>query len=165
MATANVEHTIKAPIEQVFAVISDHANYQQFSGFSQSGLSTSGTTNPNGLGAVRQLTIFGTRFSEEINHFDPPYRLDYRVIESYFSVLGRTMPLRTPITRHQGRIDLKETNDGTLVTWASQYGIDLPFGNNIAELMRPVVEKAFKKMLLEIDEKLSATSNPGLTQA
>lgn len=155
MAIAKVIHTINAPIEQVFAVISDHKNYQELTGVSHSTLVAPGKTDPNGVGAIRDLTVSGARFTEEITHFDPPYRMDYRVIECYFSFSNNALLLRFPIIHKEGRIDIRETSDGTQITWVSHFGADLPFGNAIAKAMRSSVEKAFLKILVGIEEKLT----------
>jgi len=154
MATANVVHTINAPIEQVFSVISDHANYQELSGVSHSALIAPGESDRNGVGAIRDLTASGARFTEEITHFEPPYRMDYHVIECYFSISDNALLLRFPIIHREGRIDIRETNGGTEITWVSRFGADLPFGNQVAKLMRPSVEKAFQKILVGIEQKL-----------
>ena len=55
MFSIHVERTINKPIEKVFAILSDHANYAQFKAIEQSNLLIKGKHETNGLGAVREI--------------------------------------------------------------------------------------------------------------
>ena len=105
MQTITVRHTIRAPIEKVFDAISDHANYKQFPGVSDSRLIKLGSPSKNGVGAVRWVKSGLANFNEEITRYERPTRMDYFITRSF------------PPLRHQGgTVRLEKTPDGTLVT-------------------------------------------------
>jgi uncharacterized protein YndB with AHSA1/START domain len=116
MFDISVERSINKPIEQVFAMLSDHENYAQFRGIEKSSLLTKGKIHKNGLGAVREVVAGGT-LHEEIVRFEPPEDshnktalIGYRVIFS--------KPL--PYDHHLGEIRLSESNGQTHVHWVSK---------------------------------------------
>ena len=82
MFSIHVERTINQPIEKVFAILSDHANYAQFKAIEQSNLLVKGSDEPNGLGAVREIISGGSNLHEEIVAYEPPYKLGYKVVKS-----------------------------------------------------------------------------------
>jgi uncharacterized protein YndB with AHSA1/START domain len=110
MFSIHVERTINKPIEQVFAILSDHANYAQFKGIDESNLIKKGETDKNGLGAVREIIAGGANLHEEIVAFDPPFKLGYKIIKS--------SPL--PYDHQLGEVVLKDVEGKTHVTWRSQ---------------------------------------------
>ena len=110
MFSIHVERTINKPIEQVFAILSDHANYAQFKGIDESNLIKKGETDKNGLGAVREIIAGGANLHEEIVAFDPPFKLGYKIIKS--------SPL--PYDHQIGEVVLKDVEGKTHVTWRSQ---------------------------------------------
>ncbi|WP_334014974.1 SRPBCC family protein [Alteromonas sp. S167] len=110
MFSIHVERTINKPIQQVFAALSDHANYSQFKGVDESNLLSEGNTEKNGLGAVREIIAGGANLHEEIVAYEPPYKLGYKVIKS--------KPL--PYDHRLGEITLEERDGKTHVTWRSQ---------------------------------------------
>ena len=82
MFSIHVERTINKPIEKVFAILSDHANYAQFKAIEQSNLLIKGKHETNGLGAVREIISGGSNLHEEIVAYEPPYKLGYKVVKS-----------------------------------------------------------------------------------
>ena len=110
MFSIHVERTINKPIEEVFAILSDHANYAQFKAIEQSNLLIKGKHETNGLGAVREIISGGSNLHEEIVAYEPPYKLGYKVVKS--------KPL--PYNHQLGEITLKDKDGKTHVTWRSQ---------------------------------------------
>lgn len=109
MFSIHVERTIDKPIEDVFAALSDHANYSQFKGVDKSTLIVEGKKDKNGLGAVREIIAGGANLHEEIVAYEPPYKLGYKIIKS--------KPL--PYNHELGEVTLKEQDGKTHVTWRS----------------------------------------------
>jgi uncharacterized protein YndB with AHSA1/START domain len=109
MFSIHVERTIDKPIEDVFAALSDHANYSQFKGVDKSTLIVEGKEDKNGLGAVREIIAGGANLHEEIVAYEPPYKLGYKIIKS--------KPL--PYNHELGEVTLKEQDGKTHVTWRS----------------------------------------------
>ncbi|MBF7073205.1 SRPBCC family protein [Glaciecola sp. MH2013] len=116
MFSIHVERTINKPIEEVFAVLSDHANYAQFKGVDASKLLIEGSEHKNGLGAVREIIASGANLHEEIVAFEPPFKLGYKIIKS--------SPL--PYDHFLGEVTLEERDGQTHVIWRSQGRITTP---------------------------------------
>lgn len=115
MKTITVKRTIKAPIEKVFELLSDHEGYARFPGISKAVLKTQGKTEKNGKGAVRRIEAGRLWFIEEITAFDRPSRLGYRITDSLL-----------PLEHKGANIALRETPEGTQVTWTSTFRVRLP---------------------------------------
>ena len=115
MRTIRVQRTLHAPAERVFDVLADHAGYTRFSGVKSAKVLRPGQTDPNGLGALREISTGFSWFQEEITVFDRPRRLEYRIVRGSM-----------PIEHDLGRIDIEPTNDGVEVTWTSTFRIALP---------------------------------------
>lgn len=148
MKTITVRRTIPAPINDVFALLSDHAGYSAFEGIKDARLLEQGKNDPNGLGAVRRIDLGAVWFEEEITAFDPPRRMDYRILRS-----------RPPIEHELGSIRLEETGEGTEVIWTSTFRIRIPLiGNLITGPAAGAGEKAFAGMLKAIDKRLRAAA-------
>ena len=70
---------IAAPVERVWAVLSDHAGWQVWSGAQEVVVRQQGDPAPGGLGTIRVLRRGGFAIEEEVVGFEPPRRLAYRV--------------------------------------------------------------------------------------
>ncbi|MCB4435028.1 SRPBCC family protein [Alteromonas sp. McT4-15] len=143
MFSIHVERTINKPIADVFAVLSDHANYAQFKGVDKSTLLVEGKLEKNGLGAVREIVAGGANLHEEIVAFDPPYKLGYKVIKS--------KPL--PYDHELGEITLEERGDKTHVTWRSVGHISIFLLGSLYfdKQVQNVGSRAFGSILKHID--------------
>ncbi|MEC8233129.1 MAG: SRPBCC family protein [Pseudomonadota bacterium] len=143
MFSIHVERTINKPIAEVFAILSDHANYAQFKGVDKSTLLVEGKLEKNGLGAVREIVAGGANLHEEIVAFDPPYKLGYKVIKS--------KPL--PYDHELGEITLEERGDKTHVTWRSVGHISIFLLGSLYfdKQVQNVGSRAFGSILKHID--------------
>lgn len=143
MFSIHVERTINKPIAEVFAVLSDHANYAQFKGVDKSTLLIEGKLEKNGLGAVREIVAGGANLHEEIVAFEPPYKLGYKVIKS--------KPL--PYDHELGEITLEERGDKTHVTWRSVGHISIFLLGSLYfdKQVQNVGSRAFGSILKHID--------------
>ena len=145
MQTVTVRHMIRAPIEKVFDLISDHANYKQFPGVSDSRLVKLGSPSRNGAGAVRQVRSGLARFTEEITRYERPTRMDYLITRSF------------PPLRHQGgTVRLEKTPDGTLVTWTTIMEAKIPvLGRLLTPVFARMLTKGFDEILRDIERRLN----------
>lgn len=150
MATANAYCFIEAPVQKVFEVLTDHEHYDQFNSVSTSSLPLAGKTDRNGVGAVRDLTVSVIRFIEDITRFDAPQVMEYRVRECYFSFRNNRYQVVFPLIHKHGQITLTEKNGGTHIHWQSQFSVKLVFGEQIARLMCPRVERTFGNILKDM---------------
>lgn len=116
MRSIRVERTLDAPIEGMFDVLADHANYDRFRGIRRAELVRSGEKDANGVGALRRVWIGPLVFDEEITAFERPNRLDYLIVK-----------LNVPFTHEGGSIRLEPADGGgTHVVWTSSFEIPIP---------------------------------------
>ena len=117
MFNVSVERTIKKPIEEVFAILSDHANYSQFKGIDKSSLLTEGTVHKNGLGAVREIGTASGTLHEEIVRYESPEDNDGKTALIGYKIIF-SKPL--PYDHQLGEVRLSETDGYTHVQWVSK---------------------------------------------
>ena len=143
MFSIHVERTIDKPIEEVFAILSDHASYAQFKAIEQSNLLVEGKHEKNGLGAVREIISGGSNLHEEIVVYEPPHKLGYKVVKS--------KPL--PYDHQLGEITLKEEDEITHVTWRSKGHITIFLLGSLYfdRQIQNVGSRAFGSILKQID--------------
>jgi hypothetical protein len=106
---------MKISPERAFDMMADHAGYVNFPGVRSARVTKPGTTEPNGKGAIREVSLQGAWVQEEITVFERPRRLGYKIIKS-----------RPPIEHEGGLIELTPTADGVDVVWTSTFRIKLP---------------------------------------
>ncbi len=94
---------IQAPIELVFERLVDHEAMSDWPGIASCRLVREGTPR-NGLGAVRQVKARGLTLLEEIVHYEPPLRYDYRITKGL------------PVD-HLGSVRLSPTESGVELSW------------------------------------------------
>ncbi len=70
---------IRAPIEIVFDLVTDHERFHEWTIASRSERATIGQGHPNGVGAVRRIGTFPMFVNEEIFQYDPPTRTAYKI--------------------------------------------------------------------------------------
>jgi uncharacterized protein YndB with AHSA1/START domain len=147
MARIEIERTLAAPIERVFEVISDHAAYTRFPGITEARLIREGDSEPNGLGAVRELTLAGRiRFAERITAFERPLRMDYLITQ-----------VNLPLDHEGGSITLAPAAGGTTVVWRSTFTTPVPLaGRPLGAVMARVFRRGFNNLLSEA-ERLAAS--------
>jgi hypothetical protein len=80
MIEFTVEHVVAAPVETVFARLTDHRAYASMTFVRRSTLEREGTPAPNGVGAIRALGVVGPSLRDEITVYEPPHRFGYRVL-------------------------------------------------------------------------------------
>ena len=145
MATVEVERTIAAPVERVFDLLTDHANYKQFPGLTASELLREGTEDRNGVGAMRRVSSGPVHFEEEITAFERPSRMDY--------VIRR---VNLPIDHEGGTIRCEPRDGGTHVVWRSTFTGTTPgVGKAFAAASAPPIHASFARILRYVDRELS----------
>lgn len=147
METVLVRRRLRAPVDRVFDVLSDHAGYVAFSGVRRAALLRQGDGDePNGVGAVREIDAGLAWFREEITAFQRPHRMDYVIVAS-----------RPPLRHRGGTVVLRPDGDGTLVEWTSTFAVELPLGAALAtRLAARVMSRAFHDMLSAVERRARA---------
>ena len=94
-------------ISTVWAVLTDHANMSSWlSRTWRSRLVRPGDSTPDGVGAVRAVLTLGGPVREEIDEFDVPHHLGYRM------VFGAPV-----LTHYRGDVKLATDRAGTVIDW------------------------------------------------
>ncbi|MGO9892412.1 MAG: SRPBCC family protein [Solirubrobacteraceae bacterium] len=94
MATFTLRASIAAPVDLVFGVLTDHEGQSDMTALRSSSLEREGDPPPNGVGAIRRLTLLGPPIREQVTVFEPPHRFAYRMLSG------------VPIRSHTATVDL-----------------------------------------------------------
>jgi len=101
MIDFTIEREISAPIDTVFARLTDHRAYATMTPLRKSELEREGTPAPNGTGAVRKLSLIGPPLREEVTTYEEPKRFAYTLLSGL------------PVRNHVGDVRLEQTGAGT----------------------------------------------------
>jgi hypothetical protein len=127
--------------EDVFAALSDHVNFFAKARMKCS-LLKNGDTEPNGVGAVREVRAGSAHLIEHITAFQAPHFYQYRIEKLYSSFF------LIPFKHDLGRIFVEPTEQGCKVLWDSHFQCTLPMiGGWISRRMGEQVETTFKILL------------------
>jgi uncharacterized protein YndB with AHSA1/START domain len=123
--------TVKAPVQHVWEVLADHEGMSEWAPGLKASLSKPGTTERNGVGAVRRLGVGlpGPVIVEEIVEFEPGKRLGYKALGG------------VPLKNYHGEVSLHEVPGGTEISYSVIVDKRLPFGEQ-------TVAKVISKTLL-----------------
>jgi uncharacterized protein YndB with AHSA1/START domain len=128
MASFTFTREIAAPAETVFAVLTDHRRYSELTPLRKSELEREGEDDPNGVGAIRRLTVVGPPMREEVIAYEAPSRFSYTVLSGL------------PVRDHVGTVELSADVGGTKMVYAVRTQPTLP-------LVGPVVVTAIKRAI------------------
>jgi uncharacterized protein YndB with AHSA1/START domain len=143
MQTIDITETIPLPIERAFELLADHANYHRFPGITRSELLENGTPAPNGLGAVRRVALGDVVLDEKITGFEPPERLEYRIIAS--------KPVN--VVHEGGTMELTAVAEGTRIRWRSSFKLSIPvIGWFVTRRAAKQFERGFRSLLRSLPD-------------
>jgi|SRR5689334_5605608 len=114
VASFTLTREIAAPAEIVFEVLTDHRRYSELTPLRRSELEREGSPDPNGMGAIRRLTVIGPPMREEVIAFDSPRRFSYTVLSGL------------PVRDHVGTVELSEEGGRTQMVYAVRTQPTLP---------------------------------------
>jgi uncharacterized protein YndB with AHSA1/START domain len=132
MASFRYVRQVAAPPETVFEVLTDHRRYPEITPLRKAELEREGEPAPNGLGAIRVLTLAGPPMREEVIAYEPPRRFSYTVLSGL------------PFRDHVGTVELSSVDGGTEVVYAIRTTPTLPVGGFAAVA---VLKQAIKSLL------------------
>lgn len=116
MASFTYERQVGAPPEIVFDVLTDHRRYAEMTSLRKAELEREGDPAPNGLGAIRVLTLLGPPMREEVIAYEPPRRFSYTILSGL------------PVRDHVGTVELTPSDGGTRIVYAVHTTPTVPFG-------------------------------------
>jgi len=144
MRSVHVTRTIPAPIDAVFDLLADHANYDRFRPIHGSELLREGHPPPNGVGALRRIKVRPLTFEEEITSYERPTRLDYLIVK-----------LNVPFEHHGGSIRFSANGDATDVDWRSSFTVPIPIvGPAIEVPWLMTLRRGFQRVLEDVERML-----------
>jgi uncharacterized protein YndB with AHSA1/START domain len=128
---ATSKKTVNVPIARVWEVLSDHEGMSSWGPGMKAVLAKPGTTDRNGVGAVRRLGAALPKpvIVEEITAFEPGRRLGYKALSG------------VPLKNYGGDVVLREVPGGTEITYSV-------FADKRLEPLEKVVLKGISASLL-----------------
>jgi hypothetical protein len=125
--------SIAAPIDVVFDVLADHRGQADMTALRSSSLEREGDPPPNGVGAIRRLTLVGPPIREQVTVFEPPQRFAYKMLSG------------VPVRSHIGTVELATQDADTVLTWQVDSIPKLPVPDAIwSALVRPAINMLLK---------------------
>jgi uncharacterized protein YndB with AHSA1/START domain len=132
MASFRFVRQVAAPPEVVFDVLTDHRRYPEITSLRKAELEREGEPAPNGLGAIRVLTVAGPPMREEVIAYERPNRFAYKILSGL------------PVRDHVGTVEMQPSGAGTEVTYAVKTTPTLPLGGTVFMLF---LKKAIRDLL------------------
>ncbi len=133
MATFTLQATIHAPVDVVFDVLTDHQGQADMTALRSSTVERAGDPPPNGVGAIRRLTLIGPPIREQVTVFEPPRRFAYKMLSG------------VPVRNHIGTVELVPQGASTLLTWQIDSTPKLPLPPAVwSALVRPPINMLLK---------------------
>jgi len=146
MASFTFTREIAAPAEVVFEVLTDHAKYSELTPLRKSELERQGETDPNGVGAIRKLTVVGPPMREEVIAYDAPSRFSYTVLSGL------------PVRDHVGTVELTPAAGGTKMVYAVRTHPTLPLvGFAVVAAVKQAIKGLIDGISKESERRASAT--------
>lgn len=132
MASFKYVRQVAAPPEVVFDVLTDHRRYAEITPLRKAELEREGEPAPNGVGAIRVLTVAGPPMREEVLAYERPYRFAYKLLSGL------------PVRDHVGTVELQPSGGGTEVTYAVKTTPTIPLAGPV---FMAVLKKAIRDLL------------------
>jgi uncharacterized protein YndB with AHSA1/START domain len=131
MASFTYVRQVAAPPETVFDVLTDHRRYPEITALRKAELEREGDPEPNGLGAIRVLTVAGPPMREEVIAYERPFRFSYKILSGL------------PVRDHVGTVEMRPKGGGTEVVYAVKTTPTIP-------LVGPVFMLGLKKAIRDL---------------
>ncbi len=143
---------IAAPIDRVFAALADHERFFRGRPVQRCVVTRPGTSEKNGLGAIREVDVGGFHYVEEVVRFERPRRFDY-VVRSV--TRGKR---RVPVQHELGWLELSETPTGTSIDWRSRFRFRIPLlGLLLERVQGPKIARVLERLLERAKSELESS--------
>lgn len=138
MASFRYVRQVAAPPEVVFDVLTDHRRYNEITPVRKAELEREGEPEPNGVGAIRVLTVVPPPMREEVIAYERPDRFSYKVLSGL------------PVRDHVGTVELKASNGGTELTYAVKSTPTIPFAGPV---FIAILKKAIRDLIAGVTKE------------
>lgn len=132
MASFRYVRQVAAPPEIVFDVLTDHRRYTEITSLRKAELEREGEPAPNGLGAIRVLTVAGPPMREEVIAYERPNRFAYKILSGL------------PVRDHVGTVEMQPSGSGTEIVYAVKTTPTIPLAGPAFML---VLKKAIRDLI------------------
>jgi uncharacterized protein YndB with AHSA1/START domain len=132
MASFKYVRQVAAPPEVVFDVLTDHRRYSEITSLRKAELEREGEPAPNGVGAIRVLTVAGPPMREEVIAYERPYRFAYKILSGL------------PVRDHVGTVEMQPRDEGTEIVYAVKTTPTIPLAGPV---FMAVLKKAIRDLL------------------
>lgn len=132
MASFRYVRQVAAPPEVVFDVLTDHRRYNEITPVRKAELEREGEPAPNGVGAIRVLTVVPPPMREEVIAYERPSRFSYKVLSGL------------PVRDHVGTVELKAVGGGTEMVYAVKSTPTIPLAGSVFMV---ILKKAIRDLI------------------
>ncbi len=138
MASFRYVRQVAAPPEVVFDVLTDHRRYNEITPVRKAELEREGSPSPNGVGAIRVLTVVPPPMREEVIAYERPTRFSYKVLSGL------------PVRDHVGTVELKAANGGTEIAYAVKSTPTIPLAGPV---FMAILKKAIRDLIAGVTKE------------
>jgi len=146
MASFKYVRQVAAPPEIVFDVLTDHRRYPEITALRKAELEREGEPAPNGVGAIRVLTVAGPPMREEVIAYERPHRFAYKILSGL------------PVRDHVGTVELRPADGGTEVVYAVKTTPTIPLAGPV---FMAVLKKAIRDLLAGVAKESESRAANG----
>jgi uncharacterized protein YndB with AHSA1/START domain len=132
MASFTYVRQVAAPPEVVFDVLTDHRRYPEITALRKAELEREGEPAPNGLGAIRVLTVAGPPMREEVIAYERPHRFAYKILSGL------------PVRDHVGTVEMQPNDGGTEIVYAVKTTPTIPLAGPV---FMAILKKAIRDLM------------------
>ena len=132
MASFRYVRQVAAPPEVVFDVLTDHRRYNEITPVRKAELEREGEPAPNGVGAIRVLTVVPPPMREEVIAYERPQRFSYKILSGL------------PVRDHVGTVELKAAGGGTEMAYAVKTTPTIPLAGPV---FMAILKKAIRDLM------------------
>ncbi|HEX2709052.1 MAG TPA: SRPBCC family protein [Solirubrobacterales bacterium] len=145
MASFTFERDVAAPPQTVFDVLTEHHLYAAITPMRRSVLEREGDPAPNGVGAIRVLTLLGPPLREEVIAYQPPSRFSYKLLSG------------APVRDHVATVLLSPEGSGTKLVYAVRTTSTLPYvGTAVVGVVKLAIKALIKGISAESERRAAA---------
>jgi hypothetical protein len=146
MASFTIQTVVKAPIEVVFDVLTDHRAYAEFTPLRKVELVQTGLPAPNGVGAIRALHTLGPPIKEQVTEYERPTRFVYKLIAG------------APVRDHVGTVELSSEGSSTRMIYRVDTFPKLPgpLGAGLVASLRVAIGQLAKGIAKRAEQRAGA---------
>ncbi len=145
MTSFTHERTVNAPAEAFFDVITDHVGYTELTPIRRAEMEREGTPSPNGLGAIRSLSLVGPPMREEVIGYERPTSFSYKLLSGL------------PVRDHVGTVTIEPQGERCHVTYSVETTPTLPFGGiTVVPILRISIGRLLAGAAKEAEKRAAA---------